>query len=778
MLDVHPTLTAWREAALGRHQTTAPQPIGRLALIGNFPPRRCGIATFTGDVHDALTAAYPSLACDVYAMTDEGASYDYPAAVTFELHQNQPADYVEAARRINRSGAQAVCIQHEYGIFGGSAGEHLLILLNALNVPVVTTLHTILTHPDPDQRRVMKRLVEKSERVVVMSRRGRDILRDVYGVQAAKVAVVPHGVPDHPLVETSAFKDRFDLTGREVLFSFGLLSPGKGLESMIQAMPAIVEARPKSLYLILGATHPHLVAREGEAYRDSLAALAASLGVGDHVRFVNTYVDTPLLLEYLAAADIYVTPYLNEAQITSGTLSYAVGLGKPVISTPYWHAAELLAEDRGVLTPFNDPDALAAAAISLLSDDAKRERIRGNAYAAGREMIWSKLAEGYMGLFSAVRETPAASRPTPLKSGPKPALIQPRLAAIEAMTDSCGLIQHSVFGVPDRHHGYCVDDNARGLILMVRLAQSGMTTKQVDSLSTIYAAFVQHAWNPDTRRFRNFMSYERAWLEPVGSDDSFGRTFWALGETAAKATRDDLKIWANALAMRALPELASFTAPRTLAFFALGLTNLLEANPQHREIRDLLRTLSENLVSQLHCERKPAWCWFESGLSYDNARLPEALLRAGVALNDQHLIRSGLDALDWLCEVQTAPTGCFRPVGSDSFDLGAYRLPEQFDQQPLEATATVEACEAAFLATREPIWLDRARHAYDWFLGENDLGALMVQANDGGCYDGLTRHGPNLNRGAESLLSFQLAAARMAGLPLSTQEVTSIAAGG
>lgn len=778
MLDVHPTLTAWREAALGRNQATAPQPIGRLALIGNFPPRRCGIATFTGDVHDALTAAYPTLACDVYAMTDEGAAYDYPAAVTYELHQNQPSDYVEAARRINRSGAQAVCIQHEYGIFGGSAGEHLLILLNALTVPVVTTLHTILTHPDPDQRRVMKRLVEKSERVVVMSRRGRDILREVYGVPTAKIAVVPHGVPDHPLVETSQFKDRFDLTGREVLFSFGLLSPGKGLESMIKAMPAIVAARPKSLYVILGATHPHLVAREGEAYRESLAELAQGLGVGDHVRFVNTYVDTPLLLEYLAAADIYVTPYLNEAQITSGTLSYAVGLGKPVISTPYWHAAELLADDRGVLTPFNDPDALAAAAISLLSDDVKRERIRGNAYAAGREMIWSKLAEGYMGLFSAVRETPAESRPAPLKSGARPALIQPRLGAIEAMTDSCGLIQHSVFSVPDRHHGYCVDDNARGLILMVRLAQSGMTTKQVDRLTTIFAAFVQHAWNPDTKRFRNFMAYDRGWLEDVGSDDSFGRTFWALGETAAKATRDDTKIWANALAMRALPELSGFSAPRTLAFFTLGLTGLLEANPSHPEIRDLLHSLADRLVSQLHCERQPAWCWFEAGLSYDNARLPEALLRAGMALDDQHLIRAGLDALEWLCEVQTAPTGCFRPVGSDGFNGGAYRPPEQFDQQPVEAAATVDACAAAFAATRESVWLDRARHAYDWFLGENDLGALMVQANDGGCYDGLTRNGPNLNRGAESLLSFQLAAARMSSLPLSTQEVTSIAAGG
>ncbi len=776
MPDIHPTLAAWRDAAFGRNQTVA-SPIARLALLGNFPPRRCGIATFTGDVHNALTAAYPSLACDVYAMTDEGASYDYPAAVSFELHQDQPADYLEAARRINSSGAQAVCIQHEYGIYGGSAGEHLLILLNALTVPVVTTLHTILIHPDPDQHRVMKRLVEKSERIVVMSRRGRDILRDVYAAPAAKIAVVPHGVPDHPLVETAPFKARFDLSGHEVLFSFGLLSPGKGLEQMIEAMPAIVAQRPKALYLILGATHPHLVARQGEAYRERLIAQAQNLGVGEHVRFVNTYVDTPLLLEYLAAADIYVTPYLNEAQITSGTLSYAVGLGKPVISTPYWHAAELLADDRGLLTPFNDPAALAAAAISLLGDDAKRERIRRNAYAAGREMIWSKLAEGYMALFAAVRKT-GATAPTPMKASPRAILMQPRLDAIEAMTDSCGLIQHSVFSVPDRNHGYCVDDNARGLILMMRLAQGGSAIKTIDALSTIYAAFLQHAWNPDLRRFRNFMAYDRSWLEEAGSDDSFGRTFWALGETAARSTRDDLKIWANALALRAMPELPSFTAPRTLAFLSLGLVCLMEAHPDDRDMRNLLQKLADRLVSQLHCERKPAWCWFESGLSYDNARLAEALLRAGAALGDGHLVQAGLDALEWLCDVQTAPTGVFRPVGSESFDRGAYRLPQQFDQQPLEATATIDACEAAFRASGQSAWLDRARCAFAWFLGENDLGAPMAQASDGGCYDGLTRNGPNLNRGAESLLSFQLAVVRMANLPQRGQEVTSIAAGG
>jgi len=762
------------EDTLGRAlKAASPAPITRLALIGNFPPRRCGIATFTGDVHDALTTAFPELACDVYAMTDEGADYDYPEAVTLELNQNHPADYLEAARRINQSGAQAVCIQHEYGIFGGSAGDHLLILLNALRVPVVTTLHTILTHPDPDQRRVLQHLVERSSRLVVMSRKGREILREVYDAPAAKISVIAHGAPDHPMVEPAGYKHRFGLSGREVLFTFGLLSPGKGLESMIRAMPAIVRARPDALYLILGATHPHLVAREGEAYRDSLRTLANGLGVGDAVHFVNTYVDTPLLLEYLAAADIYVTPYPNEAQITSGTLSYAVGLGKPVISTPYWHAAELLAEDRGVLTPFNDPEALAQASISLLSDDARRERIRNNAYAAGRGMIWPRLAEAYMNLFSTVREERAANLNRSVRP---PVTTRPRLDAIEAMTDSCGIAQHAVFSVPDRRHGYCVDDNARALLLMVRLTRGADPPKAIDRLTGIYAAFVQHAWNPDMKRFRNFMSYDRQWLEPAGSDDSFGRTFWALGETAAFAWRDDLRAWARNLAFQTLPELEDFGAPRTMAFLVLGLVALDAAHPDHGEIRPLLGQIAQKLARSLEHQSTPEWRWFEHGLSYDNARLAEALIRGGLALGDHKLIQPGLEALDWLCVMQTAPSGCYRPVGSEGFDRGPYAQPHPFDQQPLEATATIEAAEAAFEATGDDLWLDRARQAYAWFLGENDLGVSLIQP-DGGCYDGLTPHGPNLNRGAESLLSFQLATARMAAISTS-EGVTSVASGG
>ncbi|OJU13450.1 MAG: glycosyl transferase family 1, partial [Caulobacterales bacterium 68-7] len=544
-----------------------------MAMVGNFPPRRCGIATFTGDVYEALTTAYPDLACDVYAMTDEGSRYDYPDTVKFELRANVLMDYADAARRINASGAEVVCIQHEYGIYGGPAGDYLLTLLDGLRAPVVTSLHTVLTTPDPDQRRVMNRIIERSSRVIVMTRKGRDILREVYGAPAGKIAVVAHGVPDRPLVPTEEMKPQFGLEGREVLMTFGLLSPGKGIETMIRALPRIVAERPHATYLILGATHPHLVAREGEHYRESLAELAESLGVGEAVRFVNAYVDTPKLLEYLAAADVYVTPYPNEAQITSGTLSYAVAMGKPVVSTPFWHAAELLAEGRGVLTPFNDPDAMAEAVLSLMNDPERMAATRDKAYAAGREMIWSRLAESFMGLFRAVRSDNLVS----LHSPSNMELPEPALGGVERMSDGVGMLQHGLISVPDRNHGYCVDDNARALMLMLRLERAGFEAPP--RLTNAYASFLHHAWNGDVGRFRNFMGYDRRWLEDVGSDDSFGRSFWAACYTAANALRDDLRVFGLKIAQGALPRVGDFPFLRTNAFLILGLCELSRAMP-------------------------------------------------------------------------------------------------------------------------------------------------------------------------------------------------------
>jgi glycosyltransferase involved in cell wall biosynthesis len=732
-----------------------------VALIGNFPPRRCGIATFTGDVYDALTTDRPGVTCDVYAMDDGGGPYAYPEAVIGRIRQDHPSDYVDTARRINASGATVVLLQHEFGIFGGDAGESILRLVSAVKAPVVVTLHTVLERPDPAQRRVMRALIDRSARLVVMAAKGRDILCSVYDAPADKITIIPHGAHDRPFVNTDDAKPAFGLEGRKVMLTFGLLSPNKGLEVMIRALPRIVARHPDVTYLVLGATHPHLVAREGEAFRDGLMAQARDLGVGDNIQFVNRFVDTDLLLDYLSAADLYVTPYLHEAQITSGTLSYAVALGKAVISTPYWHAKELLADGHGVLTPFGDSDALADAAIALLDDDDARLALQRRAYAAGRQTIWSKVGDRYMTTFAEARSIAAQSHGADgeLVALPQHARLRPpppNLTAVLRLTDDCGIAQHSLYGVPDRRHGYCLDDAARALILAHDVSGLGTAAVSSEQLAWTCAAFVQHAWNPDRGRFRNFMSFERRWLEEVGSDDSFGRAVWSLGVTAGKAARSEHQRWAIALLQQAAPHVLEFPAPRTSAYAILGLVHADELPGRDT----LLRELADRVQAHLINNAEPDWPWFEDHLSYDNARLPEALIRAGVVLEDKEMTARGVAALEWLAAFQTAPSGCFRPVGTEGFGH-ARAQPAMYDQQPLEAAATVDACAAAFEATGHAHWIAEARRAYGWFLGANDLGERMANLEDGGCFDGLERNGPNFNQGAESVLAFQMSTCAM-----------------
>ncbi len=728
-----------------------PARIKHVALIGNFPPRRCGIATFTADVYDSLRAAAPGMTLDVIAMND-GETYDYPDAVRAEIRQDEIDDYLSVARRLNADKVDLVCVQHEYGIFGGAAGGHLLTLLQAVRAPVVTTLHTVLEQPNADQMRVMRALLRRSARVIVMAERGREILQRVYGADAAHVAVIPHGAPDRALQSTGAMKTKLGLAGREVLMTFGLLSPNKGLESVIRALPEIVRARPNALYLIVGATHPALVRRDGESYRESLQALAEELGVGAHVRYVNAYLDTDELLDHLAAADIYVTPYLNEAQITSGTLAYAVAMGKPIVSTPYWHAAEALANDVGVLVDFNDAAGFARAIAGLLSDDVKREGYRRRAYEAGRATTWPRSARAYLSLFTEA----AVDEPRPARILSAPA---PSLAAVQHMSDDCGMLQHGVYAIADRAHGYCVDDNARALILIQKLRALGMADEQAARLERAYAAFVQHAWNDGAGRFRNFMSYARTWCEEIGSDDSNGRTFWSLGETVRGAADPALREWALSLAHRTAPRLADLKPMRTRAFLMLGADAVLDREPYDDTMLRLMRDGAEAILGGLHSFRAPGWRWPEQVLAYDNARLPQALLLAGARLNNNAMTEAGLSTLRWLMGVQTTRAGDFRPLRNETFHK-PYQAPLAFDQQPLEAAATIDACWAAYDATGDRTWRAEARRAFAWFFGANELG-LSLAAPGGGCFDGLTRYGVNRNQGAESILSLQLSHCEM-----------------
>lgn len=715
----------------------------RIALIGTYLPRKCGIATFTADTKAAIEAAFPSSDIDIYEIWRPGEQRARGAR--HHIAEGDGAAFRQAASIINRTSPDAVWLQHEFGIFGGPAGDAVLELVRGVAAPLIVTLHTVLEHPDRDQRRVMDALVARASTLVVMTRRAMETLEDVYGADQGRIAIIEHGVPDRPFGRSAEFKQKLGFSG-PVMLTFGLLSPGKGIERAIEALPAIVARHPGLTYCIAGATHPNLVAREGEAYRETLVALAQSLGVSDHIRWIDAFLDTPELLDLIEAADIYVTPYPGAGQSVSGTLSYAVALGKAVISTPYLHAAELLDNGHGVLVPFGDASAIAEAAIGLLDDPERLARLQSRAYARGRDMLWSAFATKSMELVFALR--PDRARVV------QGALPRPGLNGLLRMCDDCGILQHATYAVPDRRHGYCVDDNARALMLFARIeTQLGPRER---SRLPVFAAFVNDAWNEERGGFRNFMDYARRWLEDEGSEDSNGRSLWALGVTACASQTAGIRDWAEALFDRSLRCAEGFSSPRAVAFAMLGSDAMLEANPDHRRARLVLEGGGNLLFQLLADARGKHWPWFESVLAYDNARLPEALLRVGLRLDRPNFVAAGLETLDWLMAVQQSECGYFRPVGSESFGK-AHQLPTPFDQQPVEAWAAVDACAAGFAASGDRTWIVKARTAYDWFLGLNDRSMAVGDVLGGSCCDGITPLGLNANQGAESVLAFQLA---------------------
>jgi glycosyltransferase involved in cell wall biosynthesis len=733
----------------------------RLAFIGNSLPRRCGIATFTNDLQQAVALSRPSAESVIVAMNDVGRSYEYPPVVRVQISDEKLKDYTRAAEVLNAGQFDAVSLQHEFGIFGGDAGSHILTLLSRLKVPVVTTLHTVLPGPTPMQRRVLSDVVGLSSKVVVMAEKAKDLLGSVYDVRAGKIDVIPHGIPDVPFAAPDEAKTKLGFAGRPVVLTFGLLSQNKGIEVMIDAMPAVLRDAPEAVYVVLGATHPNLVRHQGESYRESLVARARARGVENHVLFLDRFVDLPTLLDYISMCDVYVTPYLNEAQMTSGTLAYSFGLGKAVVSTPYWHARELLAGGRGVLVPFNDVATTGAEVAGLLTDHSRRESMRERAYASSRSMTWARTAERYVSTLESVRGAiQPAARGVPVESLPPGRSVLPpeiQLGYLGLMCDDTGLFQHAIHSIPDRSHGYCVDDNARALMVASALNAPGEHPMS-DSLAGRFAAFVQHAWNPERKRFRNFMGYDRRWTEEVGSEDSHGRTLWALGEAARGDASVSRRKWAASLFLEALPAARTFSSPRSWAFTLLGLSaygETVEMDPGSRELR---YDLAERLMAILSSVETRDWVWFEKGLSYDNARLPQALIVTGLSTSVPSYVAAGLRSLRWLMTLQTAAEGHFRPVGSHSFG-DVLSPPRKFDQQPLEASATIAACCAAWRADSDLKWRTDALRAFAWFLGSNDLSTSLVDINAGSCCDGLHPDRSNENRGGESVVSYLLALA-------------------
>ncbi len=761
--------------ALPRPKASLPS---RIAVIGNHLPRQCGIATFTTDLCSAIAAEYSASHLLALPVNDTEQGYDYPDRVRWSLAQNDVASYEEAARFLNFNNIDMVCLQHEYGIFGGSAGSHILHLLRALKMPVVTTLHTVLREPNPDQLMVMEQIAELSDRLIVMSQLSSQFLQDIFKVSGSKIDIVPHGVPDLPFLDPNFYKDRFGVEGKAVLLTFGLLSPNKGIENVIQALPDILSKHSNVAYIVAGATHPHILRREGDRYRESLQALAKEVGVESNVIFHNRFVSPEEMVQFIGAADIYITPYRHEAQVVSGTLAYAVGAGKAIISTPYWHAIELLDDGRGALVPFQNPAAIAQKTISLLDVPAVRHAMRKRAYLFGREMIWKRVAQGYMESFVRVRsdrmQSPRvqfSARTTPKSLDRLPEL---KLNHLNRLTDDTGMLQHAIFTIPNRGEGYTTDYNARALIFRVMRAQwaippvvkGGAIARAVATpdLSFRYLAFLEHAFNSSNGRFRNFLGYDRRWNEAAGSEDSHGRALWALGTVLGQSKDEGLRCAAGRLFEFSCSAVMEFSSPRAWAYALLGIQEYLNSYPGDRDAQKVRSALARRLLEMYESIRRPDWKWFENVVAYGNARLPEALLLVGSACADDRMVSAGLEALDWLSETQRCETnGHFVPIGSQGF----YRQDGEkarFDQQPLEAAGAVSASLQAYRITADKRWLREAWSAFNWFLGDNDLQLPLYDPATGGCRDGLHPDRANENQGAESTLSFLMALLEMRSL--------------
>jgi glycosyltransferase involved in cell wall biosynthesis len=738
----------------------------RIAVVGNYLPRQCGIATFTADLCDAISSECGAAKLFAVPVNDTESGYAYPARVRLAIAQDDPSSYEQAADFLNFTNFDLVCLQHEYGIFGGPAGSHILGLLRRLKMPVITTLHTVLREPTPDQRRVMEEIAALSDRLIVMSVLSSQFLQEIFKVPGRKIDMVPHGVPDLPFLDPNFYKDRFGVEGKAVLLTFGLLSPNKGIENVIQALPHILSKHKNVVYIVAGATHPHILRLEGDHYREHLQALAKEIGVESNVIFHNRFVSPEEMVEFVGAADIYITPYRHEAQVVSGTLAYALGAGKAVISTPYWHAIELLDGRRGALVPFQNPEAIARKIVELLDTPAIRHAMRKRAYLYSREMVWKKVAQGYMASFGRARSGRMQEPRVTVVDGTLekrfnklPAL---KLDHLHRLTDDTGLLQHATFAVPNYAEGYTTDDNARALVVAILLEQLGQTEpRAMDDLASRYLAFLGHALNPANGRFRNLLSYARTWSEVQGSEDCHGRALWALGMVLGRSKDQPLRGAAGRLFEIAVPAALDFTSPRAWAFALMGIEEYLNSFPGDRDAQKWSSILATRLVEIYNANQSPDWVWFEDVLAYSNARLAQAVLTAGCRNSDHEMISIGLGALSWLSEMQRcAGQDHFVPIGSQGFyRKGCERA--RFDQQPVEAGGAVSACLEAYRTTGDDRWRKEAWLAFNWFLGSNDLQIALYDPTTGGCRDGLHPERVNENQGAESTLAFLMAQVEM-----------------
>ncbi|HEY8417595.1 MAG TPA: glycosyltransferase family 4 protein [Limnochordales bacterium] len=753
-------------------------------FVGSYPPRQCGIATFTRDLAHALQAV-GGRPFQVIAVHNADREPEHPPEVALAIRRDRLEDYRRAADYVNSAPVDVVSLQHEFGLFGGQAGQYIHEFLRRVEKPVVTTLHTVIRQPEPEYREATLALIRHSERLVVMSEVARDILLETYRAPAEQITLVPHGVPDMPGEDPAALKAALGLAGRFVILTFGLLSRNKGIELMLDALPAVVAAHPEVLYVVLGATHPEVVRWEGESYRSFLEDKVRRLGLAGHVRFVNQYVDQETLLRYIHASDLYVTPYRNAEQVVSGTLSYALALGKPIVSTPYWYAQELLRDGRGVVVPFGDAGAMAAAVGRLIADREAYERISRAAYDRGLGMRWPVVAGRFAAVLAeavaagkavagaaAAAGARASGASTWLSADGQPGLPPIRLDHLRRLSDETGLLQHATHGVPDPQFGYSADDAGRALVVLMELYARHGRTDGLD-LAETYLKFLRHAQRADGA-FHNFVAYDRRYLDDQGSEDTLGRVLWGLGHVAKSAPEAGMRALASEMVQAARPHVENLHHLRAKAYAVCGLAAFAQSFAQAAEAapwRALLERLAADLARRFEDHARPGWEWFEERLTYGNAILSYALLVAHRTTGLERFRRVGLRSLDFLWRCQW--NGQYLDlIGNDGW---ASRDGQRavFGQQPIDAGYMVLACAAAYSVTRQASYAQRARDAFAWFLGRNRLGQPLVDPATGAVSDGLEAHGVSTNQGAEAAISWLLAQLALARLAAPTADAAA-----
>lgn len=722
----------------------------KVAIIGCYLPRKCGIATFSSDLYTHLTD--DETESWIIAMNDTETGYTYPGEVKFQIRQNIIRDYISAADFINSNELDAVYLQHEYGIYGGEYGRFVLQLIKRVTIPIITTLHTVLDTPTNEQKEIMIEIARHSSKVIVMSEKGKKILDEIYGIENNKIEIIGHGIHNIKKFKTKCYKKELGIEGKRVLLTFGLLSKNKGIETVIESLPKILKKHPDTVYIVLGSSHPHVVKNDGEDYRNSLVMLTSKLKLEKNVIFIDRFVSNEELFSFLQSSDIYVIPYLSKKQITSGTLVYAMGACNAMVSTPFWHAEEALADDRGVFFDFHDSEKLSEIITDLLSDEEKLKHYQDKACEYSQQFLWENIGKQYISLLKQTKSEKNKFYKIPELSEKSQVFPELNLNHLFNLTDETGILQHARFHIPNRNHGYCLDDNARALLLTVLLKKKLGENERVNHLFNIYLSFIDYAYNPELFRFRNFMNYERKWLETSGSEDSQGRTAWALGTVLANTYNSNILGHVESLFHNSINIIPHLTHPRAVSYGLLGLTEYINKHPENENIFQLLRKQAERLFKFFENSiDNQDWPWFDGLVTYGNNRIPEAMLCSGYLLNDEKLIDKGSRLLDWLIKHQFE-NEYFSPVGNNGWF--SINQKNQFDKQPLEAHGMIDACLTAAKVTGDDKYNHYAKKAFDWFLGDNSHGTSLYDFSTGGCRDGLHVSGLNKNQGAESTISW------------------------